>query len=214
MHTQLVEDAVQRRTSVTNTIQQLTALIDVVYEAGWPYHRIHMFGYGQVGVYVGMLMSVYNACANLNGIQHILWQVLVTQCSNTPLLHSSPYTQGGTAALHAAHALATRGHPIGSCVAVCAAMLPEYATPSNAQVPQPTTQVLLMHGVHDDTVTPRHVQQSVERLTGAGMRVHTPVALQRGAGMLSGRAEMRVVMEFWGGVLMAAPPEGAQELVR
>lgn len=123
--------------------------------------------------------------------------------------------QGGTAALHAAQHLAAQGQPVGSCVAVCAAMLPDtdfkpITVPTQQQ--HKPTQVLLVHGVRDDALPMQHVQQTVQSLTRSGLHVQQPVALQRGAGMLSGKAEMRVVMKFWGGVLMAAPPEGAEEV--
>ena len=180
---QLVREASKLAASAAQT---LLLLQDAVYalhtHAAWPYHRIHLLGYGQVCC----------ACDTADA------------CDCIDL-------QGATAALHLAQQQAVLGQALASCVAVCGTLLPEECQKStlpqraSVQAPQRPTQVLLVHGTLDEATPACEVDRAEESLSACGMQV-ARVALARGAGMLRDEAEMRKVMEFWGRVILAPPP--------
>lgn len=71
--------------------------------------------------------------------------------------------------------------------------------------------MLLVHGTLDAATPLSEVERAERAVRGAGMQV-ARVALHRGAGMLRGEGELRSLMEFWAQVLLAPPPENADEV--
>ncbi|KAK9819687.1 hypothetical protein WJX72_001109 [[Myrmecia] bisecta] len=150
----------RRIDSLAKTRGLLMELLDKLHsQCGWPYRRMHLFG----------------------------------------------FSQGGTVALDLAKTC--RGEKrLGSCVSISGALMEEqlYGAADKA-APKSGTPVLITHGDHDDTVTRAHMKECVVRLKEEGCDVEFETLSDKGHGMLSSEAEMRLIMAFWARCLSRRP---------
>ncbi|DBB02306.1 TPA: hypothetical protein ACH3X3_011319 [Trebouxia sp. C0006] len=130
------------------------------------------------------------------------------QASHT---HLFGFSQGGSAALHLA--LHCRGEAkLGSCVAVAAALLPQQLKglielQQQQQAAGSATPVLITHGSKDTEVPQSRAQATAAAAARTGSITQFHSIPGKGHGMISGPAEMRLLMAFWGQSLKHRPTQ-------
>ncbi|PSC68906.1 malonate-ligase [Micractinium conductrix] len=149
-----------------------------------------------------------------------LLAALHDRCGYPPrCVHLLGFSQGGTVALELARQQQAAGQPLGSCVAVSAALLPEQLhdlqQQQEAQQQQAqqqadggsmSTAVLITRGTADKVIS----QALVEQTAGVLRRMHSmAVELHSVPGkahaMPQGKAEVRQLMQFWAKRLSRRP---------
>eukprot|EP00300_Choanocystis_sp_HF-7_P013134 c18169_g1_i3.p1 GENE.c18169_g1_i3~~c18169_g1_i3.p1 ORF type:complete len:166 (+),score=23.08 c18169_g1_i3:511-1008(+) len=120
-------------------------------------------------------------------------------------IHLFGFAQGGTVALHL---LARVPAPLGSCIAVCAAFLPEFIPAKCIG----KTPVVLHSGRSDASVSTTDIATTENVLRKSKHSVDT-VWFNKGCSMIGSEAEMRPCMELWSRALSRRPVDNSFEQV-
>lgn len=145
-----------------------------------------------------------------------LIQALHARCRwNSSKIHLLGYSQGGTVALELTRLLTAARTPIGSVIAVSAALLeeqlsPEWlqATAATATASRSTCPALITHGDVDDRVRRSDVEATIKVLQCFGVQTELYNVAGKGHGMVRGTEEAQKLMEFWGKCLGMRPNPG------
>lgn len=124
-------------------LQQLLAALRQA--CGWQAHRVHLLGFSQVDFWPGVV--------GVAVLARLRPMVLKDPAHEAPLALVCLHMQGGTVALELARQQQAAGQPLGSCVAISAALLPEQLPlPAGGAGAKPGsgTPVLLTHGSKDN----------------------------------------------------------------
>ena len=180
-----------RVASLANTLAALDAALDALADAGWPRHRIHLFGFSDGGTVRTRLRE-----------------------STTP----SSLTPPGMQVVLELALRASGAQRLGGVVAVSAALLPESLTALEAgrAAVGPNTPVLLTRGEQDEVVPLSAVLRTQTALRAAAPGCGAELVAVRGKGhAMVGccAAEARALMTFWAHTLSYKPLAAADESV-
>ncbi|KAL4430866.1 hypothetical protein ABPG75_006122 [Micractinium tetrahymenae] len=156
-----------------------------------------------------------------------LLAALQRACGYKPrCVHLLGFSQGGTVALELARQQQACGQPVGSCIAVSAAVLPEQLVELRQQQRRQAQQqqhgqqqsagdgagggggtpVLITRGTLDKVISQQRVEETAEVLRSVhGMAVDVHSVPGKAHAMPQGEAEMRRLMAFWAQHLSRRP---------